>query len=204
MDIDYTEKIRSFQHLTDNYNEEEAFTYLEKFNWDEKKAAESFFQVTKKKKQPTRLNNENFQNHYEEQLINSNSNQRRGYSSVPQNDGHQEQEQPGFFSRYIIRPLGYIGSFFCNRREEESEVNTFDLLFKNIPGKLDTNSEFNSLTKKFIGILIIYDSGKLRDFNNIVSTLLNEENAYLRDILLENFRSYSIDNSTSEGRRVLF
>ena len=34
-DIDYTQKIRNFQHITDNYNEDEAFTYLEKFDWDE-------------------------------------------------------------------------------------------------------------------------------------------------------------------------
>lgn len=35
-DIDYTEKIRQFQALTDNYNEDEALTYLEKFDWNEK------------------------------------------------------------------------------------------------------------------------------------------------------------------------
>ena len=34
-DIDYTSKIRTFQHLTDNYNEEEAFNYLLESNWDE-------------------------------------------------------------------------------------------------------------------------------------------------------------------------
>jgi hypothetical protein len=34
-DIDYTQKIRNFQHITDTYNEDEAFTYLEKFDWDE-------------------------------------------------------------------------------------------------------------------------------------------------------------------------
>lgn len=36
VEIDYTERIRSFQMLTDNYNEEVALQYLEKVNWDDK------------------------------------------------------------------------------------------------------------------------------------------------------------------------
>lgn len=34
-DVDYTSKIRKFQHLTDNYNEDEALNYLMEANWDE-------------------------------------------------------------------------------------------------------------------------------------------------------------------------
>ena len=34
-DIDYTQKIRNFQLLTDNFNEEEGLNYLEKCDWDE-------------------------------------------------------------------------------------------------------------------------------------------------------------------------
>ncbi len=33
--VDYTEKIRNFQAMVDNYNEEIAFNYLTKTNWDE-------------------------------------------------------------------------------------------------------------------------------------------------------------------------
>lgn len=36
MEIDYTERMRSFQMLTDNYNEETALQFLEKANWDDK------------------------------------------------------------------------------------------------------------------------------------------------------------------------
>ena len=35
INIDYTEKIRTFQALVDNYNEEIALNYLTKANWDE-------------------------------------------------------------------------------------------------------------------------------------------------------------------------
>lgn len=35
-DIDYTTKIRKFQNLTDNYNEEEALYHLQDYDWDEK------------------------------------------------------------------------------------------------------------------------------------------------------------------------
>lgn len=34
-DIDYTEKIRNFQAMVDNYNEEIALSYLTKADWDE-------------------------------------------------------------------------------------------------------------------------------------------------------------------------
>lgn len=43
MDIDYTQKIKNFQSITDNYNEEEALIYLEKFDWDEKVRNQYFF-----------------------------------------------------------------------------------------------------------------------------------------------------------------
>jgi hypothetical protein len=33
--IDYTEKIRNFQAMVDNYNEEIALNYLTKADWDE-------------------------------------------------------------------------------------------------------------------------------------------------------------------------
>jgi hypothetical protein len=33
--IDYTEKIRNFQAMVDNYNEEIAYNYLSKSEWDE-------------------------------------------------------------------------------------------------------------------------------------------------------------------------
>lgn len=33
--IDYTEKIRCFQAIVDNYNEEIAFNYMTKAEWDE-------------------------------------------------------------------------------------------------------------------------------------------------------------------------
>jgi hypothetical protein len=33
--IDYTEKIRNFQVMVDNYNEEIALNYLTKADWDE-------------------------------------------------------------------------------------------------------------------------------------------------------------------------
>lgn len=33
--IDYTQKIRNFQAIVDNYNEEIAFNYLTKTDWDE-------------------------------------------------------------------------------------------------------------------------------------------------------------------------
>jgi hypothetical protein len=34
-DFDFTEKVRTFQAMTDNYNEETALNYLQKANWDE-------------------------------------------------------------------------------------------------------------------------------------------------------------------------
>ena len=42
-DEDYTNKIRKFQHLTDNYNEDEALNYLMEANWDEKAGNYTYF-----------------------------------------------------------------------------------------------------------------------------------------------------------------
>lgn len=50
MEIDYTERIKSFQIKTDNYNEEEAFLYLEKHNWNESLAYEDYINMKYKEK----------------------------------------------------------------------------------------------------------------------------------------------------------
>ena len=59
-------------------------------------------------------NNSELDNHYTDELITQNNNS-VGYSRVPQTEDQNTQNQPGLFSRFIIRPLAYIGSFFCSK-----------------------------------------------------------------------------------------
>ena len=104
--IDYTDKIRNFQAIVDNYNEEIAFNYLTKADWDEsvnklkifflnflifQKAAQLFFNETTNNRGNTNIKSESL--HYSEDISQSNkpkqklnSKNRSGYNELDQSD----------------------------------------------------------------------------------------------------------------------
>lgn len=158
-------------------------------------------------------NNLGLENHYTDELINSNNNQinSQGYSRVPQNEEQQLNNQPGFFSRFVIKPLAYIGSFFCSKcinkkidrgNEDGGDLNLNDLVLKDIPGRVDNHNEFNNLVKSKVGILIFYNSNQIQEFRSLVADMNKEDNSYLKEILIENFVNFSVKVDSQEGKRV--
>lgn len=93
----------------------------------------------------------------------------------------RRQSQPGIFSRYVIRPLAYIGSLFCSRTgdrisEEESRI------FSELPEKINNLNSFSTLIKTRIGILVLYQQSDLEYYNNFINEVKKEE--YIMDILV--------------------
>ena len=189
------------------------------------------------------LNND--KNHYTDQLISSSSNNnnrrsRGGYNSIPQEDNNNslEQESPGFFTRFIVKPITYISSFFCSkccnhnnknntkntklptnlpyfnnvtnekiintdRRDEDTDnLNLSDLVFRDLPSIQSSMNEFNSQVKRNVGILILYNNNDLRDFRVLINSLNNIENNYVKEILIENFKLFSLRIDSTDGQRV--
>lgn len=201
-----------------------------------------------KKENNTNLNNNlnNIDNnHYTDQLISSSTNNnipnRGGYNSVPQaenNNPQPQEESSGLFTRFILRPISYISSFFCSkcckhnnknhntnittnlsysnnvtnekiintdRRDEETDnLNLSDLVFRDLPSLQSSMNEFNSSVKSHVGILILYNNNDLRDFRGIVNLLNNDENSYVKEILMENYKLFSLRVDSTDGQRVHF
>ncbi len=117
-DIDCIEKIRSFQQLTDNYNEDEAFNYLLDSNWNVNTAAQTYLKTKKKK-------TEFKQNDYVEippndssphdQLIDSHYERASIRENVRSNNRTTEENNEGYFAYYFGRPYGYLKSLFCSK-----------------------------------------------------------------------------------------
>ncbi len=108
-DIDYTQKIRNFQNLTDNYNEEEALFHLEKSDWNEKVAADNY-KRTKNKKNESSFNQKDeakdvlLDNHYNESQVRaSNTQERRLQQTNSSNQG------------YLSRLYNFISYIFCSK-----------------------------------------------------------------------------------------
>ena len=151
------------------------------------------------------------ENHYHDQLISSNNTNNPGYNRIPQNEEPQPSNQPGFFTRWVVRPLAYVGSFFCSkcfnknvdrRDDDDTDISLNELVLKEIPGKVDNTRDFNLAVKTLVGVLILYNNSDLTAFRNLLHDMNKEEHSYIKEILMENYRNYSVRIDSVEGKRV--
>lgn len=92
-----------------------------------------------------------------------------------------QPSQEGFFKRWVINPINYIGSIFCSRRgdqpsEEENQI------FSRLPEKVNNLNSFTTMIKTRIGILVLYQNTDYDFFNDLVNQVVREE--HLMDLLV--------------------
>lgn len=175
--------------------------------------------------QKKRISNSNQE--YKDSLIGTNNTSGRqgdGYSNLPQNEdqnnynttssNNNNQQQPGFFSRFVFRPLSYIGSLFCSKcfnkkdkkdrgdEDNSQNLNLNDFVLKDMPGKVESSAEFNACVKKQVGVFILYNSKQMTDFRLIIQKMNSEENSYLKEIISINYKVYLVSIDSMEGKRV--
>lgn len=186
VEIDYTEKIRLFQNMSDNYNEETALEYLERNDWNERKAVESYLKSNKKLNQSNR---QTIRDSNESQ-----SNRQNQLSQVNKGEG-------GLFSKVS----SFLYSLLCNKRndsDKENDIN-FNEIFELYPFKSKVYNDFLEKTKSKLGIIIIYKNEDVRVLNNIQSSIEINENHYIIDILNNNYVMYVTSNSSIEGQSII-
>lgn len=186
VEIDYTEKIRLFQNMSDNYNEETALEYLEINDWNERKAVESYLKSNKKLNQSNR---QTIRDSNESQ-----SNRQNQLSQVNKGEG-------GLFSKVS----SFLYSLLCNKRndsDKENDIN-FNEIFELYPFKSKVYNDFLEKTKSKLGIIIIYKNEDVRVLNNIQSSIEINENHYIIDILNNNYVMYVTSNSSIEGQSII-
>lgn len=100
----------------------------------------------------------------------------------------QTQEQPGLFYRFVVRPLAYLGSFFCSRSRDTTEEE--NLIFAGLPEIVTNLNTFNTLIKTRIGLIVLYQHSDGEYFQNLVNEVKKQD--YLMDILVckNNFITY--------------
>jgi hypothetical protein len=134
--------------------------------------------------------------HYVQDIYaNSGKGQNRNYRGVSQNEENemgetllnrraetrpQTQEQPGMFYRFVVRPLAYIGSFFCSKRSDTTEDE--NVIFAGLPERVANLNTFNTLIKTRIGLIVLYQHSDGEYFQNLVNELKKQD--YLMDILV--------------------
>jgi hypothetical protein len=127
-----------------------------------------------------------------EELYPNTNRQSRGYRGVTQNEHNESlitsrrepeqstQEQPGLFSRFVIRPLAYLGSFFCSKRGDTTEDE--NLIFEGLPERVTNLNTFNTLIKTRIGLIVLYQHSDAEYFQKLINDMKKEE--YVMDILV--------------------
>jgi len=135
--------------------------------------------------------------HYVEDLYpqNNEGRQSRSYRGVSQRDENEmrtslinnrtrtdesTQEQPGIFQRLVVRPLAYLGSFFCSRRSDTTEDE--NVVFEGLPERVTNMNAFNTLIKTRLGLLVLYQVSDGEYFQKLINDLKKEQ--YIMDILV--------------------
>ncbi len=193
-EINYQEKIKNFQVMTDNHNEQFALDYLTKNNWDEsvkyiliQLAAQLYY---------SEITSQNLidQPHYIDEMRDNSRNTGRSregsYRPVSQSDNENRntqinnnrnnQENPGFFSNWIVAPIKWIGSFFCSRDNNEQLTN--NSIFDGLPDVVDNTSNFINGIKTKIGLLILYNESHNIYFEGLIRDIKQQD--YIIDILV--------------------
>ena len=105
------------------------------------------------------------------------------YRPVSQTENEQIRTQhtnPGFFSNWIVAPIKWIGSFFCNRDNTEHIASN---VFDGLPDVVDDTTNFINGIKTKIGLLILYNEGHNNYFEALIRDLKRQD--YIIDILVK-------------------
>ena len=175
--IDYNSKIANFMAMTETGDPDIATQYLTSANWDETLAVNNFFK-----------------------RINSNINRNRNVINIPNNNNNNannnnNNNDQGFFSSYILEPIKNLFSSCYHPREIDIEEE--NKIFQFLPNKVDDMNKFNTLIKKNIGIIILYNGNNIQFLNSLITQICR--NSMLINLLKQNFIIYPLLSSTKDG-----
>jgi hypothetical protein len=125
-------------------------------------------------------------------LLNNNQRERESNQIRP-------AQQQGFFNRWVVRPLGYMASFFCSRNN--NDLNNENPLFADFPDKTNNINSFNTAARRKLGLLVIYQNNDFTYLDRFVNEV--KQTGYIMDILRENYVIYPVLLNSNEGRRIV-
>lgn len=192
-DIDYTEKIATFNLLVGNNNEEIAFNYLSLTNWDESKAAILYNQENKgaqAKYQSTikisplddyPKNNNIYKNKT------NNNNKKKTYNNYNNNYLSNTQREPKLRSEKLnYNNLVKLNNYSQCRIFKKGFFDKINLLkkdnkvyfpnFKNISEKCEKSyNVFINNLKNNVGVILLYNQRTLNEAVNILKELMKKD-----------------------------
>ena len=131
-------------------------------------------------------------------------NNQDNYNRIPQednNDIENNENSGGGFINAIKNGIYNVFSYFCSR-DEDSSFSIEEVVFRDLPSRVESLKDFENSCKIKVGILVLFNRGEISNFNSIMSKLSNSEDSYLKEILVENYRIYSVRIDSNEGVRL--
>ena len=200
MEVNYNEKIKTFQLLINNDSDDIALNYLERANWDESEAARLFEKENKtipeNIAQPEKMINSNFSiepNYFPKEQKKSKEIKYdiNTFPSLPMVD-------PAVLNRGINN--SFFSFSFVQRFFSGSNYNS---MFKHIK---NTVKDFPSFYKELriegtIGILVVYDKSYLAILDDILKDIRNDELA--TQLFTESKVIFPVISTTDEGKFIL-
>lgn len=198
MEVNYNEKIKTFQLLINNDSDDIALNYLERANWDESEAARLFEKenktISENVAQP-------------EKMINSNFSIEPNFFPKEQKKSKEKKYDINTFpSLPMVDPAvlnrGLKNSFFSFFQGFLSDSN-YNSMFKHIKNTVkDFPSFYRELRiKGRIGILVVYDKSYLTILDAILKDIRNDELA--TQLFTESKVIFPVINTTDEGKFIL-
>ena len=173
--IDYTEKIASFNLLVGNQNEDAALKYLSQAGWDEQKAALIYNEESKKMEQ--------------------------AYSKYLKMKERKEKMKPNHIDKYPEYKIDSINSIKYKIISYFKKDNTeyFNRYFSKIKNARQTLDIFISELKKSskTGLILLYSQNDMRSIRDQLKSIINEPLS--KELFIDNTIVYPVIDDSPEG-----
>ena len=191
--IEKDTKVLDFMAMTETGDPEIAKQYLEASKWDVTSAVNNFF---------SRINvNNNFpRNNINININNNNNLLNRNLNNNIQINNNEDDE--GFFSRYVISPLSGLFNALIGSCKEKREIEREEeeRIFHFLPNKVLDSYKFCQLITRRIGIIIFYCGNNVQFLNNFVTQV--SRNSMIMNLLRQYFIIYPLLANTNDGYKM--
>jgi len=189
--IENDTKVLDFMAMTETGDPVVAKQYLESNKWDVTAAVNSFY---------SRIN---VNNNIPRNEININRNNNILNSNLNNNNQiNNNQDDEGFFNKYVISPISGIFNALIGSCKERREVerDEEERIFHFLPNKIFDSYKFCQLITRRIGIIVFYTGNDVQFLKNFVTQV--SRNSMLMNLLRQYFIIYPLLANTNDGYKM--
>ena len=187
---DNNQIITNFMEISKIEDKNLAIKFLLDANWNESQALNNYF---------NNKDNNNFIKGIENNSNKYLEKNKNIQNYVRNNSNNTNNDNEGFFCKYIISPIMSLFSSCTSNLNSDYEDDS--KIFHFLPNKVQDFSKFNQFIKKYLGIIILYDKNNLEFLKGFINQICR--NTSLMNILQQNCIIFPILSSSPNGYRIL-